>query len=250
MSPAGCNVLAHDEECLCDVAIGEPTVIEFDPTRFWGVRIAESAGFRWDEGPEKLLDLLEALAKAKDAAKNMASFDSMDKHGVARASKALHDDVVDWIGQGESIVDAPRQFKQSWGNVIAALTGGRPSELWTFSEQWWAEFEDWADTQDAVRYRAITREFNISRSSAQTLQRLYATEQRVARLHKINRTKEIIVQYPRQKPKFLRRVIHEETGWDITTDELGRLRAGLRRANKIPNHHERVTEFRSRMTHS
>lgn len=245
----GCGTPEHKEDCLCDVdmSLSTQTGIHFDPATHWGVNVATSAGYEWDAGPEKLLDLLEALAKAKDAMSNMKTFDTVDRRGVARPSKELREKVIGWIKDGNSIVDAPDEFHESWGNILAALTMGHPAPIWAWSEKDWAVFEDYCDTQEKLSYRAIMREFDLPRGRASKLVDLYGDEKRRSVLWRYNIIKKVIVDHPTQKNAFLVDKI-AAAGVDSTPAEVTKVRARLRKLNLVPMCDEPLRDFRKRVT--
>lgn len=177
---APCGVDAHAYDCLCDVKIVSPAQIahNIDPERFWGMKVAMNAGYDVDSD-EDILDLLEALALAKDAVENMAGFDRHDAKGKLRASKDLKEKIIIYLRDGNSIVDAPRHFETSWANCLAAITQGNPSVVWRWPERFWAEIEDFIFQHEKwCGYRALMREFDIERGAAVTLERLYRRERK------------------------------------------------------------------------
>lgn len=242
-----CGNKDHEEDCLCDVKLSKPTAVDFHPDTHWGMKVATAAGYEWDAGPEKLLDLLEALAKAKDAMANMKTFDTVDRRGVARPSKDLRDKVFHWIKEGNSIIDAPDEFNESWGNVLAAITMGRPAPMWAWSEKDWAVFEDYCDTQEKLSYRAIMREFDIPRGRAVSLVDLYGDSQRRSLLWRYNTIKRVLVSHPTQKNAFLC-VKLSEAGVDTDPAEVTRVRSKLRALNLVPLCDEPLRDFRKRVT--
>ena len=247
---SGCGITNHNTDCLCDVVVANVSAINFDPTTFWGVEFAERAGYSWEDGPEKMLELLEALAKAKDIAANMKTFDNVDRRGVARASDSLRKSLGEWIASGQSIIDAPHEFKESWGNILAAMTSGRANELWAWREAQWAEFEDWVDIQGELRYRAIMGRFDVSRSVAVLLERFYRCDSRRERADTAAAIREVLISHPSQKNAWLCSKVARETGVEVTPEEVTQIRSRLRHQNLVPRSSETLQAFRQRMTPS
>lgn len=240
-----CSVDAHEADCLCDVQIVSPVEIDdnIDPDRFWGMRAALNGGHSYDTD-EDILNLLEALALAKDAAANMASFDRYDSKGVLRASMELRDQLLVFIGDGNSIVDAPRTFRTSWGNCLAAITKGVASTMWAWPERFWAQIEDYIFSHDEwCGYRALMREFNIERGPATALERLYKDAVKNESAPALAYARELYLKSPRAKTPWMKKKLAER-GYTLTEDQLTQLRARLRESGLVPDRNITVAEWR------
>lgn len=240
-----CGQQGHDEECVCDVRVGHATEIApIDPERYWGMRIALDSGMTLDS-PEEILDLLEALARAKDAAVNMRGFDREDTRGVLRASVELKNKIEDFLRQGNSIVDAPRHFCEPWANCVAAITGGRPSVVWSWPESFWAQIEDFICTQDEwCGYRRLMREFSIERGAAQTLERLYRDAEYAERTAALRYARSLLIQSPRCKRVW---VIDKcaKAGYTVSEDDVTSIRSRLREAGLMPARSQSMADWRA-----
>lgn len=244
---APCGVDAHAEDCLCDVKIVYPVEIanNIDPERFWGMGIALDGGHSY-ESDEDILNLLEALALAKDAVANMEGFDRYDVKGKLRASKDLKEQIYIFLKDGNSIVDAPRQFKTSWANCLAAITQGVPSAVWGWPERFWAQIEDFIMEQDEwCGYRALMRKFDIERGAAVTLERLYREATYAESAAALAYARELYLRSPRAKTPWMMKKL-EQRGYTLTDDQLQQLRARLRQAGLTPDWNMTVSEFRDR----
>lgn len=240
-----CGVEAHDEDCLCDVAIGAITEIApIDPERFWGMRFALERKHDLDSA-ESILDLLEALALAKDAAVNMSNFDNVDAKGVVRASAELKTQVEQWVRDGNSIIDAPRAFSTSWANVLAAITKGTPSTVWSWSEPMWAQIEDWVMAHDTWQgYRACMRKFKIERGAAMTVERLYRDASHAEGSGAASAIRSLLLRSPRQKNAW---VVAKcaELGYTITRADVTAMRSRLREQGLMPARSQKISDWRA-----
>jgi len=240
-----CGVGAHDEDCLCDVTIETITQIApIDPERFWGMRFALERKHDLDSA-ESILDLLEALALAKDAAVNMANFDNVDAHGVVRASSELKTQVEQWVRDGNSIIDAPRAFSTSWANVLAAITKGTPSTVWSWSEPMWAQIEDWVMAHDEWQgYRACMRTFKIERGAAMTIERLYRHASHAEGSGAASAIRSLLLRSPRQKNSW---VVAKcaELGYTIARADVTAMRSRLREQNMLPARGQKMSDWRA-----
>lgn len=243
LTKESCGVAVHDDDCLCDVNVDEPTPINFDPKTHWGVKIAVSAGYTY-ESPEELLDLLEALAKAKDAYENMKNFDRTYK-GTFRVSKELVRDVKDWIRSGESIIDAVEHFREPWAHILAASTSGQPSQLWQFNEAKWAEFEDYFDEHPKPTYRIVMRDLNVERGPAVLLCDMYGTQARADQQAMRRRLRELLIAHHGQRNNVFVDWLRNE-GFDVDKERVTMMIRRLRHLDLIPRRGELVGEWRAR----
>lgn len=242
---APCGVAAHPEDCLCDVKVVSPVEIanNIDPEKFWGMRIALNGGHSYDTD-EDILNLLEALALAKDAVANMASFDRVDERGKLRASMDLKAKLKQFLRDGNSIVDAPRTFQVSWGLCLASLTQGTPSTLWAWDEQFWAQIEDYIISHDTwCGYRALMKEFNIDRGPAQMLEKLYRDVNYAEHAKALAYAREMYISSPRAHKTWIHKKLAER-GYSLTDEQLTQLRARLREARLVPDRTISVDEWR------
>ncbi|MGA0710163.1 MAG: hypothetical protein ACO3O7_05695 [Ilumatobacteraceae bacterium] len=242
-----CGVAAHSEECLCDVVVDDVCdIVPLDPKTTWGLSFALNAGHHLED-PEAILNLLEALALAKDAAVNMVHFDP--RRGEVRATEKLRLRLKEWIEQGESLIDAPAQFRVSWGEILASLTQGQPSSMWAWSESMWAEIEDFIFAHDDwCGYRALMRRFDITRANAQSLEKLY--REAVRRVPASTRAAMIaaILRSPVQKSHKIANMIGRD-GHTVTADDVNRARHHLRKRGLLPvRDRQTISEWRSSST--
>lgn len=240
-----CGVVAHPDDCLCDVNVVSPVEIanNIDPERFWGMEIALDGGHSY-ESDEDIVNLLEALALAKDAVANMEGFDRYDAKGKLRASKDLKEQICVFLKDGNSIVDAPRQFKTSWANCLAAITQGVPSAVWGWPERFWAQIEDFIMEQDEwCGYRALMRKFDIERGSAVTLERLYREATYAESAAALAYARELYLRSPRAKTPWMMKKL-EQRGHTLTDNQLHQLRARLRQAGLTPDTTITVDQWR------
>ena len=240
-----CGVVAHPDDCLCDVKVVSPVEIEnnIDPDKFWGMRIALDGGHSYDTD-EDILSLLEALALAKDAVANMASFDRYDERGKLRASKELKVKLKQFLRDGNSIIDAPRTFGASWGLCLASLTQGTPSALWAWDEQFWAQIEDYIISHDTwCGYRALMQEFNIDRGPAQQLERLYRDVNYAEHAHALGYARQMYISSPRAHKTWIHKKLAER-GYSLTDDQLRQVRTRLREAGLVPDRNMTMGEWR------
>lgn len=241
-----CGVSAHPPDCLCDVVIDDPVEIATNISQdtYWGMKIALDAGYD-TETEEQLIDLLEALALAKDAQVNLKSFDRFEQ-GKLRGSMELKDKLMLFLKEGNSIVDAPRTFQTSWGNCLASITAGNPSAIWGWPERFWAQIEDFIMEHDEwCGYRALMREFDIDRGPAQIIEKLYRDAHKSVSAAALAYARELYITSPRARTPWLIQKL-EDRGYTLTNDQLIQLRARLREAGVIPDRNITVTEWRKK----
>lgn len=240
-----CGVSAHPEDCLCDVVVVTPTKIarRISPETFWGMKMAFDAGYG-HETDEEILKLFEALALAKDAAVNLQNFDRFDSRGKLRASSELREKILQFLKEGNSIVDAPRTFKESWGNCLASITAGNTSAVWSWSEKFWAQIEDFIMEHDEwCGYRALMREFNIDRGPATVVERLYRDAVKNESAPALAYAREMYINSPRASRKWIHKKLSQR-GYSLTDDQLRQVRTRLREAGLVPDRTVTVGEWR------
>ena len=248
MTMTDCGVAAHEEDCVCDVVIDEITEIApIDPERYWGMRFA----LEWKhnvDSPESILDLLEALAVAKDTAKNMSQWERLDRWGNKRASKDLKEGIEQYLQAGNSIVDAPHHFSKPWSECVAAVTQGVPSEVWSWSKSHWAHIEAFIFEHDEwCGYRALMRKFNMGRGAAVTVQRLYRTAEHNEQAKALQCARAYMIESPRQKREWFQKKVRAH-GYEITDEQVVALRTRLRETGLIPPRNVPMADWRAKHT--
>lgn len=166
-----CGIREHDVTCLCDVKLPADPV-KVDGEQWAGstytIMALRAFGESIREDSNRMLGLLETLAKAKDVVDAKLNppvdVDTLDE----RRAKLLT-----WIRGGDSIVDAPIEFGWSWDDTLRALTRNTPSALWAWTEEEWADAECFIADNRPVGERAIMRSLDITASSARALVAYY-----------------------------------------------------------------------------
>lgn len=157
-----CGVADHDDDCLCDVVIKEPVPVRY---AFHEVHLADIVAkhtrYRDGAGGAPLAAFLEAFSDAIEATARMRDFDPDWLDGALRSD--LSDRIHAHLAQGESIVDAPDMLGESFARIVAVLTRGQPSTVWTWDERRWVEFEERMTAPGAVAACDIEREFGVTR---------------------------------------------------------------------------------------
>ena len=239
-----CGILEHDEDCLCDVHVAAPTVIQaIDPKTFWALNLAMDAGHTFDDD-ESILNTLEALAKAKDASQYVNVRGNRKR--MLKVDMDLKKDIKSKIREGHSMADMPSILSNSWSNITYSLTQGAASMVWGWPKEFWGIVEDYIYTQETwPGFRALMKEFNIDRGPATIVERLYRDVCEERNYETYMRARQLTLNVPTRRLHW-QMIYLEREGIKMERYELQAIRTRLRCINKIPKRMERMEDFRAR----
>lgn len=157
-----CGNPSHGTDCLCDVVIAEPIVprFHFDQLHLADV-IIDATGADPTNGGAELATFLTAYSAGVEATARLRDFDQGWLDGALASD--LPERLAAWIRSGQSVVDAPDEFGESFARILAVLTRGQPSTVWTWGEATWAEFEEVMTAKGAVAACEVERRFGVTR---------------------------------------------------------------------------------------
>lgn len=131
-----CGTANHEEECLCDVHVTEPTPINFGLTDTWhGEAIARAMGVGVPWRSCDVADFAESLLKAYDI------WARDERRGEPIEGEVLRIKVCDLLQAGESMTDVATILGKPWATVIRAMTNGVPATVWAWDEHDWLSAE-------------------------------------------------------------------------------------------------------------
>lgn len=162
-----CGVESHDEHCLCDVVVKEPTPIRYGLHELDHAALVikyKNLGAPWDG--EQLAKLLDGLDRAREAADMVRQY-QLDPQKLSTYTQYIKS----LVRKGQSMVDIPAIVGLSLEDTATALTSGRATRLALWNEADWLAFE--ADVLDGVGVREISRRHNLAASVSSRLVRLY-----------------------------------------------------------------------------
>lgn len=159
----GCGVADHSSDCLCDVEIGAPTPTNFSLTEVMmgtktGGEIAELLGLGRPWNAANVASLMEAMGSAYETVTRMRDFDPDYDVPPFR----LRGMVAEQLQAGHSILDLPDILGTSFAQILSALTGGHPSNIWTWDDLDWLRFEAYLHDHEYVRPSDLVNEFGIA----------------------------------------------------------------------------------------
>lgn len=256
MNTTTCGDSTHENDCLCDVEIKQiSTIAPIDPERYWGMRFALNAEHNLDS-QQNILKLFEALCTAKDRVTvkmaepkkrrvdQLENFQRRDSKGRLLASKDLKNKLKQFVAEGRSMLDAPKEFNCTWSDCLGSLTQGAESEVWGWSQQFWAQLEAFMLGHDTwCGYRALMKQFNIGRGPATQLERLYRHANFTERARAHQCATALLIASPRAKSAWIIKKVGQQN-LTITTEQVISLRARLTETGLIPKRGILMEEWR------
>lgn len=239
-----CGTKDHEEDCLCDVHVDAPIAIfPLDPKTFWGLKVAMDSGHTLDD-TESILDVLEALCKAKDMMQFVNLISNSGK--PMRVNNDLRVATRNLIRQGHSMTDMPNLLHESWSKIMFSLTNGVGSMVWTWPKEMWGAVEDYLYTQETwPGYRAIMRRFDIERGPATVVERLYRDICSETNHSNYMRARQFVLDVPTRRLHYHMKYLERE-GITMQRFEMQAIRTRVRAVGAIPRRTEKMADFRAR----
>lgn len=230
--PAGCGVLHHKYDCLCDVQMTVPATIEFDPSTFWMCDVVWNSEAIADGGPEALLGFLEKMTLAYDAVRELQERNEQADRLRGNVDESVRVYALRALADGQSMVDLPDLLQVSYADVISSITKGRPSKLWAWGDLEWLKFEAYAEEHPTVGQREICREFKVGYSVAERLISMYGLTKRIPKEHWGRRVEWYLEQHPKAPVKDVLAFIDSEGG-TMSFNAVGKIRTRMKKQGRI-----------------
>ena len=138
-----CGVTAHEDECLCDVRVGEPTPINFSINQVLGSEFLDDDRWSHPWDASKVADYAETLLAAYDEWRERSANPAF-RDGHARRLRdraAFQAEVRELLRSGESIVDVPAILGITFDEMWEALRHARSPFYETWGDLDWLKFE-------------------------------------------------------------------------------------------------------------
>jgi hypothetical protein len=145
------------------------TPINFSPTEIWhGELIARALGKSHPWSPSDLADLYEAMMKAYDATRRVATLE----RGVhdPRARKELSQRLT----AGHSILD-----EEDVATAVLLVTNSHPSPIWGWDDEEWLRWEATMHSCQRHSATALARKFDLTYGQSYGLIQFYGRDTRV-----------------------------------------------------------------------
>jgi hypothetical protein len=170
-----CGMDGHTDECLCDVVLkGEPVEVKYGFHQVWrSDLIMRATGYKEGQGGSALADYLEALGMGYEATRRIAEFDDNWREGVCDPERVSR--VKTLLTEGTSIIDLPDILGDSWARIVATLTSGQATIVWSWSEARWARWED-AIRDKNRSANSIGKEFGLFANSVLAYMRWWGVD--------------------------------------------------------------------------
>lgn len=231
--PAGCGVLHHRYDCLCDVQMAVPTSIEFDPSTFWMCDVVWNSEAIAEGGQDALLDFLEKMTVAYDAVRELQSRNERNDAMRGNVDQSVRENALQALKDGQSMVDLPELLQVSYADIISSITHGRPSPLWAWGDLEWLKFEGWVEQQEQVGQRDIQREFGIGYGVAERLIAMYGLKKRLPKEHWGRRVEWYLERHPFAPVKEVLAFVDAEGG-TMSFNAVGKIRTRMKSNGRIP----------------
>ena len=232
--PAGCGVLHHKYDCLCDVQMPSvPSAIVFDPSTFWMCDVVWNSEAIAEGGQDALLDFLEKMTVAHDAVRELQARNERNDKMCGDVKPETRTQALEALADGHSMVDLPELLQVSYADIISSITHGRPSPLWAWGDLEWLKFEGWAEQQGQVGQRDIQREFKVGYNVAERLIALYGLKKRLPKEHWGRRVEWYLERHPFAPVKEVLAFIDGEGG-TMSFNAVGKIRTRMKSNGRIP----------------
>lgn len=221
----------RDDDSCDDVIIVEPVPIRFGFVDVLGGDIvARYTKYKEGQGGAALADYLEAFSDAIEATKRLREFDPDWLEGALASD--LPQRIKEHLRAGDSIVDAPDMLGESFARIVAILTRGQPSVVWTWEERKWIDFEVRMTATGEVASSEVEREFGVTRDFVTRMARSYYGTRLLSdvKTRRNQRLRELFELDGLTNPQMVE-VLREEGYGDVTIDAVKKQRQRWRKTS-------------------